>query len=105
MGQTEPGRGSGGGLGEAKQGSWGKEEGKESSCKGRKEKPAADGRTLFKKSPFGVPLAGCPLEERISEFHKLKTEGWAIGALAMIVIDNPTVCATGHRICNDCMKS
>src|SRR6185436_7548741 len=28
-----------------------------------------------------------------------------IGALAMIVIDNPTVCATGHRICNDCMKS
>jgi NADPH-dependent glutamate synthase beta subunit-like oxidoreductase/NAD(P)H-flavin reductase len=52
-----------------------------------------------------VPLAGCPLEERISEFHKLKTEGWAIGALAMIVIDNPTVCATGHRICNDCMKS
>ncbi|HVJ11324.1 MAG TPA: FAD-dependent oxidoreductase, partial [Burkholderiales bacterium] len=45
------------------------------------------------------------LEERISEFHKLKSEGWAIGALAMIVIDNPTVCATGHRICNDCMKS
>ena len=23
----------------------------------------------------------------------------------MIVIDNPTVCSTGHRICNDCMKS
>src|SRR5665213_3587584 len=62
-------------------------------------------RDRFKKSPFGVTLAGCPLEERISEFHKLKTEGWAIGALAMIVIDNPTVCSTGHRICNDCMKS
>ncbi|HST01536.1 MAG TPA: FAD-dependent oxidoreductase, partial [Usitatibacter sp.] len=52
-----------------------------------------------------MPLAGCPLEERISEFHKLKTEGWSVGALAMIVIDNPTCCATGHRICNDCMKS
>ena len=25
----------------------------------------------FKKSPFGVTLAGCPLEEKISEFHKL----------------------------------
>ncbi|MGH9576374.1 MAG: FAD-dependent oxidoreductase, partial [Terriglobales bacterium] len=69
------------------------------------EKPAEDGTVAFKKSPFGVPLTGCPLEERISEFHKLKTEGWSIGALAMIVVDNPTVCATGHRICNDCMKS
>ena len=24
-----------------------------------------DGQVAFKKSPFGVPLAGCPLEERI----------------------------------------
>ena len=54
---------------------------------------------------FGVPLAGCPLEERISEFQKLKTEGVAVGALAMIALDNPMVAATGHRICNDCMKS
>ncbi|MGH8744790.1 MAG: FAD-dependent oxidoreductase, partial [Burkholderiales bacterium] len=59
----------------------------------------------FKKSPFGVTLAGCPLEEKISEFHKVKTEGQAIGALAIIVVDNPMVAATGHRICNDCMKS
>ena len=49
--------------------------------------------------------AGCPLEEKISEFHKVKTEGHAIGALAVICIDNPLVAATGHRICNDCMKS
>ena len=54
---------------------------------------------------FGVPLAGCPLEERISEFQKLKTEGVAVGALAMITLDNPMAAATGHRICNDCMKS
>ena len=52
-----------------------------------------------------MTLAGCPLEEKISEFHKLKAEGHAIGALAMICIDNPMVAATGHRICNDCMKS
>ena len=45
----------------------------------------------FKKSPFGVTLAGCPLEEKISEFHKLRAEGWPIGALAMICIDNPMV--------------
>ena len=33
-------------------------------------------RCPFKKSPFGVPLAGCPLEEKISEFHKVKTRGY-----------------------------
>ena len=84
---------------------WCHEQGKDSCSKGLKEKPDAEGRIAFKKSPFGVPLAGCPLEERISEFQKLKSEGVAIGALATIVVDNPTVCATGHRICNDCMKS
>ena len=52
-----------------------------------------------------MTLAGCPLEERISEFHKLRAEGWPLGALAMICVDNPMVAATGHRICNDCMKS
>ena len=52
-----------------------------------------------------MTLAGCPLEERISEFHKLRAEGWPIGALAMICVDNPMAAATGHRICNDCMKS
>ena len=52
-----------------------------------------------------MTLAGCPLEEKISEFHKAKTEGQSIGALAIIVVDNPMVAATGHRICNDCMKS
>ena len=50
-------------------------------------------------------LTGCPLEERISEFHKLKTQGVAVGSLAMIVVDNPMCAGTGHRICNDCMKS
>ncbi|MEP7068281.1 MAG: FAD-dependent oxidoreductase, partial [Usitatibacter sp.] len=102
---TDPGTHLAGALDEANYCIWCHEQGKDSCSKGLKEKPAEDGAIAFKKSPFGVPLAGCPLEERISEFHKLKTEGWAVGALAMIVIDNPTVCATGHRICNDCMKS
>jgi hypothetical protein len=62
-------------------------------------------RHTFQKSPFGVTLAGCPLEEKISEMNLLKSEGFSIGALAMIAVDNPMVAATGHRICNDCMKA
>ncbi len=102
---TDPGTHLAGALDEANYCIWCHEQAKDSCSKGLKEKPAGDGRTVFKQSPFGVPLAGCPLEERISEFHKLKSEGWPVGALATIIIDNPTVCATGHRICNDCMKS
>ncbi len=85
---------------------WCHEQGKDSCSKGLKEKGAASrGAESFKKSPFGVILAGCPLEEKISEFHKAKTEGLAIGALAIIAVDNPLAAATGHRICNDCMKA
>jgi NADPH-dependent glutamate synthase beta subunit-like oxidoreductase/NAD(P)H-flavin reductase len=102
---TDPGTDLTGALGEANYCIICHEQGKDSCSKGLKEKPDESGMAAFKKSPFGVPLAGCPLEERISEFHKLKTEGVAIAALAMITIDNPIVCATGHRICNDCMKS
>jgi NADPH-dependent glutamate synthase beta subunit-like oxidoreductase/NAD(P)H-flavin reductase len=85
---------------------WCHEQQKDSCSSGLHEKKPADGSAPpFKTSPFGVTLAGCPLEEKISEFHKLRAEGWAIGALAMICVDNPMVAATGHRICNDCMKS
>jgi NADPH-dependent glutamate synthase beta subunit-like oxidoreductase/NAD(P)H-flavin reductase len=75
-------------------------QGKDSCAKGLKEKDGA-----FKKSVFGVTLAGCPLEEKISEMHTLKTEGVPVGALAMVVVDNPLAAMTGHRICNDCMKA
>ncbi len=85
---------------------WCHEQGKDSCSKGLKEKGASGrGTASFRKSPFGVTLAGCPLEEKISEFHKVKTEGLALGALAIIIVDNPMVAATGHRICNDCMKA
>lgn len=79
---------------------WCHEQGKDSCSQGLKDKAGA-----FKDTVFGVQLAGCPLEERISEFQKLKSDGIAIGALAMICVDNPMAAATGHRICNDCMKS
>ena len=52
-----------------------------------------------------MPLAGCPLEEKISEFHMVKARGEPLAALGIIAVDNPMAAATGHRICNDCMKS
>jgi NADPH-dependent glutamate synthase beta subunit-like oxidoreductase/NAD(P)H-flavin reductase len=85
-------------------------QGKDSCSRGLKEKIPKDaaplvGKAAYKKSAFGVVLAGCPLTEKISEFHGLKATGHAVAALAMITVDNPMVAATGHRICNDCMKS
>ncbi|TAN65647.1 MAG: pyridine nucleotide-disulfide oxidoreductase [Methylobacter sp.] len=58
----------------------------------------------FKVDPLGVTTIGCPLDEKISEMHLLKRQGDNIGALAIIVIDNPMCPGTGHRICNECMK-
>ena len=56
------------------------------------------------KNPLGIYLTGCPLDEKISEAQLLKRDGETIAALATMMIDNPTIPATGHRICNDCMK-
>jgi NADPH-dependent glutamate synthase beta subunit-like oxidoreductase/NAD(P)H-flavin reductase len=58
----------------------------------------------WQKNPLGISLKGCPLDEKISEMHELRREGDAIGALALVCIDNPMCPGTGHRICNDCMK-
>src|SRR5882672_3886234 len=104
---TDSGTDLAGALDQANYCIWCHTQGKDSCAKGLKEKatPEAPQRVTFKKSAFGVTLAGCPLEEKISEFHTLKAQGQAISALAVIVIDNPTVAATGHRICNDCMKA
>src|SRR5262245_34475639 len=54
---------------------------------------------------LGIQLDGCPLEEKISEMHTLRKRGDAVGALALVALDNPMCPGTGHRICNDCMKS
>ncbi len=76
------------------------ERAKDSCSKGMREKDGAS-----KRNPLGIPLNGCPLCEKISEMHYLKYEGRSIGALSLIMIDNPMCPGTGHRICNDCMKA
>jgi NADPH-dependent glutamate synthase beta subunit-like oxidoreductase/NAD(P)H-flavin reductase len=91
-----------GALDEANYCIWCHEQGKDSCSKGLKEKPPAQ---EFRKTVFGVPLNGCPLEEKISEFHMVKARGQPIAALGIIALDNPLVAGTGHRICNDCMKA
>ena len=35
----------------------------------------------------------------------VKQNGNSVGAIAVVTIDNPMAAATGHRICNDCMKA
>src|SRR5262249_2836416 len=47
----------------------------------------------------------CPLDEKISEMNLVKARGNTVGALAIVTVDNPLCAATGHRICNDCMKA
>ena len=104
---TDPGTDLAGALDETNYCIWCHTQGKDSCSKGLREKPSADApqKVTFKKSVFGATLAGCPLEEKISEFHTAKSQGLALAALAIIVVDNPMVAATGHRICNDCMKA
>ena len=100
FGLTDQGMDLSHGLDQANYCIWCHNQGKDSCSKGLKEKDGG-----FKSSPFGVPLAGCPLEEKISEMNLVKARGHAVGALAIVTIDNPMAAATGHRICNDCMKS
>ncbi len=71
---------------------------KDSCSKGFKEKES------FKRNPLGFTLEGCPLDQKISESHLVESRGDVVGALAIIMIDNPMCPGTGHRICNDCMK-
>ncbi len=72
--------------------------------KGFPEKKGEPDKGL-KKNPLGVTMTGCPLSEKISEMHLLKHDGFSVAALAMVMVDNPMCPATGHRICNDCMKA
>ncbi len=80
---------------------WCHTQGKDSCSRGLKDRKTG----AYQKSPFGVTLAGCPLDEKISEMHTLRAQGSVLGAFATIAIDNPMMAATGHRICNDCMKA
>jgi NADPH-dependent glutamate synthase beta subunit-like oxidoreductase/NAD(P)H-flavin reductase len=73
---------------------------KDSCSKGMHERDGS-----LKKNPLGIKLTGCPLDEKISEMHVLQRDGDPLAALAVVIIDNPMCPGTGHRICNDCMKS
>src|SRR5271165_5496955 len=97
---TDPGTDLVGALDQANYCIWCHNQGKDSCSKGLREKNGA-----FKKSVFGATLAGCPLEEKISEMNLVKARGNSLGALAIVAVDNPICAATGHRICNDCMKA
>ena len=66
-------------------------QGKDSCSTGLKEKDGA-----FKTTVFGVTLAGCPLDEKISEMNVVKQRGNSIGALAIVTTDNPDV--RRHRV-------
>ncbi len=76
------------------------ERGKDSCSTGFHERDGS-----VKRNPLGIALEGCPLDEKISEMHVLKKHGDSIASLAVVMIDNPMCPGTGHRICNDCMKS
>ena len=76
-------------------------QGRDSCSKGLKNKKTSE----FTTNALGNTLTGCPLEEKISEAHEAKIAGRIVAALAIICVDNPMVAATGHRICNDCMKA
>jgi NADPH-dependent glutamate synthase beta subunit-like oxidoreductase/NAD(P)H-flavin reductase len=98
---TDPGMDLKGALDQANYCIWCHNQGKDSCSRGLKDRKTG----AFQKSVFGVTLAGCPLEEKISEMNLLKAGGNSIGALAVAAVDNPMMAATGHRICNDCMKA
>lgn len=74
------------------------------SCRtGIKEKSELS--SFFKSDPLGLELHGCPLDQKISEMNLLKGRGFSLASLAIAALDNPLLAGTGHRICNDCMKS
>ncbi|MEI8295257.1 MAG: FAD-dependent oxidoreductase [Alphaproteobacteria bacterium] len=83
---------------------WCHHQSKDSCSKGLHPKDTA-ATEQFQRNAWDKPLIGCPLEQKISEMNETKAQGFTLGALAIIIIDNPLVAATGNRICNDCMKA
>lgn len=71
----------------------------------RKGFPEKKGLTILKQDVFGEHLTGCPLDEKISEMNALLAQGSVLAAFIVVMMDNPMVPATGHRICNECMRS
>ena len=57
---------------------WCHNQGKDSCSKGLMDRKTG----AFQKSPFGVTLAGCPLDEKISEMHTLRAQGHVLAGLS-----------------------
>ena len=102
---TDPGTDLAGALDQANYCIWCHEQGKDSCSKGLKEKPADDGDGRLQEERVRRDARRLPARGEHLRVPQAQERGLAIGALAMIVVDNPMVAATGHRICNDCMKS
>tara|TARA_A100001015_G_C15039530_1_gene738667 strand:+ start:798 stop:4202 length:3405 start_codon:yes stop_codon:yes gene_type:complete len=74
---------------------------KDSCRKGLADKKTAE----IVDNELGVKLEGCPLDQKISEMNIVKSQGRSLASMVIAAIDNPLMAATGHRICNDCMKA
>lgn len=97
---TDPGMGEEAVLDQANYCIWCHGQSKDSCSVGLRDKGGN-----FRSNALGAMLTGCPLEEKISEMNFAKAHGASLGALAIVTVDNPLAAATGHRICNDCMKA
>ena len=97
---TDPGMGLKGALDQAHYCIKCHNQGKDSCSTGLKEKTGE-----FKKTVFGVTLAGCPLEEKISEMNMVKQQGNYFRCAGDCDHRQSHGAGTGHRICNDCMKA
>ena len=99
---TDPGTDLAGALDQANYCIWCHNQRKDSCSQG----PAARRTASSGRACSASTLAGCPLDEKISEMNMVEGRAaTSIGALAIVAVDNPLCAATGHRICNDCMKA
>lgn len=67
--------------------------------------PLKKGLPELKTNLHDELLVGCPLEQHISEMNLLLQKGKPLAALAVAMINNPMIAATGNRICHDCMSA
>ena len=97
---TDPGTDLAGALDQANYCIWCHNQQKD-SCSHR---PARKGRRIQAERVRGHARRLPARRENLRDEH-VKARGNSIGALAIVAVDNPICAATGHRICNDCMKS
>ena len=79
---------------------WCHNQGKDSCSTGLKEKDGGFKKSVVRRDPRRLPA-----RREDSEMNLVKARGYSLGALAIVAVDNPMCAATGHRICNDCMKA